>query len=485
MADVFVSYSSQDRGAALELVEDLERQGFNVWWDRNMYPGQDIYDTILEELDAARAVVVVWTVNSIKSKFVQSEARRASHKGKLVPLRSKDVEINDLPIPFDCIQTALIEDRTAILGSISKLVGDRVRHTSVSEGRFRPVEWDGISTCLIGLLVLPGIRAWLVVHGTSTVLTGSELLSNGVSVLHEHRGVFQDRDAAVRKFIADSLPYLNELSAHIGGALSLVLPFSVNSNTYTRFIRSDQRYVFKESFGLPKRSLPRFLDDSIPAVTLLDDVWKAISLPSDYLAEAFGIEVVRTERIKQEDRIIRGLLTLKEDTMLRGAKYIIVESPSLRLYEIVRLDRDLGEHTTVVEELQSARLASARAIGRRKAQLRFADLAVVESAVQLARKESGRAPTCSSCQDEREIQVRSGVRLYRVPCPVCSADEGDSWRVFFHTSATESAREPKATLQQPGDVLASLLRTTQPEYAHRPGNPSWLGRLLSKLAARR
>ncbi len=38
MADIFLSYASEDRERVIPLVEALQADGFSVWWDRNIRP---------------------------------------------------------------------------------------------------------------------------------------------------------------------------------------------------------------------------------------------------------------------------------------------------------------------------------------------------------------------------------------------------------------------------------------------------------------
>ena len=45
----------------------------------------------MKQLAAARAVIVLWTQNSIKSDFVRAEAGRAKADGKLIPVKESDV----------------------------------------------------------------------------------------------------------------------------------------------------------------------------------------------------------------------------------------------------------------------------------------------------------------------------------------------------------------------------------------------------------
>ena len=60
MADVFVSYSSQDRDRVASLVEAIERRGWTVWWDRKIDAGVSFDREIEKAIDAAKCVVVVW-----------------------------------------------------------------------------------------------------------------------------------------------------------------------------------------------------------------------------------------------------------------------------------------------------------------------------------------------------------------------------------------------------------------------------------------
>ena len=45
MADIFLSYASQDRERVLPLVELLQDDGYSIWWDRNIPPGPTSPDT--------------------------------------------------------------------------------------------------------------------------------------------------------------------------------------------------------------------------------------------------------------------------------------------------------------------------------------------------------------------------------------------------------------------------------------------------------
>lgn len=107
MADIFLSYASRDRDRVRPLVEAFEQQGWTVWWDRRIAPGQTWHQAIQESLDGARCVVVVWSQHSIKSDWVIVEAEEGKGRGTLIPVLIDDVKP---PLSFRLIQAARLLD---------------------------------------------------------------------------------------------------------------------------------------------------------------------------------------------------------------------------------------------------------------------------------------------------------------------------------------------------------------------------------------
>ena len=102
MADVFVSYARSDKARVAPLVAAIEAKGWSVWWDPEIDAGQQFDDQIDAELQAASAVLVVWTPTSVSSRWVRGEARDAAERGILVPVRFEEAR---LPIDVRAIQT--------------------------------------------------------------------------------------------------------------------------------------------------------------------------------------------------------------------------------------------------------------------------------------------------------------------------------------------------------------------------------------------
>ncbi|MDQ2859878.1 MAG: toll/interleukin-1 receptor domain-containing protein, partial [Pseudomonadota bacterium] len=84
MADVFVSYARGDKARVAPLVAAIEAQGWAVWWDPEICPGQEFDRQIAAELEIAAAVLVVWTPDSMESRWVRGEARVGVERGILV-----------------------------------------------------------------------------------------------------------------------------------------------------------------------------------------------------------------------------------------------------------------------------------------------------------------------------------------------------------------------------------------------------------------
>jgi TIR domain len=103
MADIFISYASEDRQRAGRIASELEVCGWSVWWDRKIVVGQVFDKTIERELEAAKCVIVLWSQESIDSEWVKNEAAAAAERGVLVPALIDRVK---LPLEFRHRQTA-------------------------------------------------------------------------------------------------------------------------------------------------------------------------------------------------------------------------------------------------------------------------------------------------------------------------------------------------------------------------------------------
>jgi adenylate cyclase len=107
VADVFISYARADKARVAPLVAAIEARGWSVWWDPEISPGKEFDDEIDTELQAAKAVLVVWTPTSVASRWVRGEARDAAERNILVPVRFGQAR---LPIDVRALHTTDLDD---------------------------------------------------------------------------------------------------------------------------------------------------------------------------------------------------------------------------------------------------------------------------------------------------------------------------------------------------------------------------------------
>jgi hypothetical protein len=121
--DVFISYAHADRPKAAALAKALEHRGLEVWWDPDLDAGDTWARKIEEAVKAARSVVVLWSAESVESRWVNAEARAGLDEHKLVPVRLDDAEP---PLVFREIQWHSFAgwDGEGEPPGIEKLVGD-------------------------------------------------------------------------------------------------------------------------------------------------------------------------------------------------------------------------------------------------------------------------------------------------------------------------------------------------------------------------
>jgi hypothetical protein len=156
VADVFISYAREDRAMASELAAFLEGKGFDVWWDAELLGSDDFHDVIQAALSRAKAAIVLWSKNSVKSRFVRDEARFALHYDKLVATKTPDVDVFEIPFGFQGQHTDDIGQRDRILLAIERLgakpnPGPLAQANPVAAPQVGPesaalVEWEKVKT---------------------------------------------------------------------------------------------------------------------------------------------------------------------------------------------------------------------------------------------------------------------------------------------------------------------------------------------------
>ena len=103
MSHVFVSYARSDEDRAAEIASGIREIGYDVWRDDEL-PAHRAYAEVIEErIKGAKAVVVLWSAEAVKSQWVRAEADTAWSALTLV---QATLDGTIPPLPFNQIQCA-------------------------------------------------------------------------------------------------------------------------------------------------------------------------------------------------------------------------------------------------------------------------------------------------------------------------------------------------------------------------------------------
>ena len=92
--DVIISYSTVDKTTADTMCAKLEERGIRCWIaPRDILPGMDYAEAIINAIDSARVTVLILSSNANLSKHVVREAERSMEAGNpIIPFRIEDVQ---------------------------------------------------------------------------------------------------------------------------------------------------------------------------------------------------------------------------------------------------------------------------------------------------------------------------------------------------------------------------------------------------------
>lgn len=94
--DAFISYSSHDKTVADAATALLESRGIRCWIaPRDVTPGMDWGSEIIDAINGARVMVLVYSASANESGQIRREVERGVHKGiPIVPFRIEDVPMS-------------------------------------------------------------------------------------------------------------------------------------------------------------------------------------------------------------------------------------------------------------------------------------------------------------------------------------------------------------------------------------------------------
>jgi hypothetical protein len=120
-ADVFLSYSSKDGAEIESLADELGSKHISVWYDRGLIAGQPYRDVLRQRIETVKAVVVLWTESSVRSKWVRAEANLANDHDKLIGLLDPGLDVKRIPMPFGEAHMVPLGKREELLAALARL----------------------------------------------------------------------------------------------------------------------------------------------------------------------------------------------------------------------------------------------------------------------------------------------------------------------------------------------------------------------------
>lgn len=98
---IFLSYSYNDRPWVEQFAIALEKEGIDVWFDRDLALGEDIREQIRSALRASNTLVVLLSSNSVKSPWIFFELGAAVGGNKrIISIVIDDMRPEQLPLPM-------------------------------------------------------------------------------------------------------------------------------------------------------------------------------------------------------------------------------------------------------------------------------------------------------------------------------------------------------------------------------------------------
>lgn len=181
MADVFISYTRDDRERIAELAHALEDRGIDVWWDPELVPGDQYATRIKTVLAEAKAVIVGWSKASVERGWVLDEAAVGRDRGVLLPVILEPGV--SAPLGFGQVAAEDLSkwpgpDGEAaferLVEAIGRLRGAPARAGQVTSPQARAMRRVAIGAAGVVLVALSAFAVSRVVQGPSDTPPGQE-----------------------------------------------------------------------------------------------------------------------------------------------------------------------------------------------------------------------------------------------------------------------------------------------------------------------
>ncbi|TFG88616.1 MAG: toll/interleukin-1 receptor domain-containing protein [Hyphomicrobiales bacterium] len=305
--DVFISYSSKDKLTADAACAILESAGVRCWIaPRDILPGADWGESIVEALGQARVFVLVFSSSANASPQIRREVERAVNRGlAVIPLRIEDVAPTksleyfiSTPHWLDAFTPPLERHLNYLTDIIRHILDGEARPTRPSEPAKRPADlgrWALIGALAVVLAGAAGAVAWRFLSsppasaparslapgetrldfGSVNTVNAPQYMVAADPFLHD----FADPITVSQKDPPESrIVLVNNLGLYEGKA---VAP-TVSQNFLTQMNTGNVPASFTLSFATPVRSLTFTVPKVYPATEsgITFPEWRAVALSS-------------------------------------------------------------------------------------------------------------------------------------------------------------------------------------------------------------
>jgi TIR domain-containing protein len=111
VADVFISYATEDSHRATKVAEGLVSSGILVWLEPGFQARSVVAGEIKNQLSRAKCVLILWSHHSVRSMWVRDQANVGHQRGALLPVLieplddRQEVPAEFLDMPYEDLST--------------------------------------------------------------------------------------------------------------------------------------------------------------------------------------------------------------------------------------------------------------------------------------------------------------------------------------------------------------------------------------------
>jgi len=318
---IFISYSTANKDLTDKVCSEFESAGLVCWMaPRDIMPGADWAEAIIDAIDEAKTMVVVFTPEANESVQVKREIERAVSKNTAVlPLKLGDFAPSKSMEYFLSSHHWHILNESDVPGSlesvIQKLGGSKVPVDSASEKKYEePVKKDipppppkaipeekkkkskAPIFITIAVIIVGAIIAWFL-WGPSTgnkeqIADETSFISPADMMSSEESGT-DDKKAVMGG--KENIDKIYREGVEIEGGEKVFIPEDLGENLEL-ISSSDLAYDVKEKVG--SLTLNKFADDQVPVNLMIGNVIDEQVAAGEYLGRLLSMSDVKIKVVK-------------------------------------------------------------------------------------------------------------------------------------------------------------------------------------------